>query len=292
MTSIVLDLQKEAMNSTLKVSDLLRKAYVVAKKLGTSEFEKWIRSELDGPEGSFDDMPPYRKVKGEVVASNLHYGWRPVMFGNEDIANLVSQNFVNTSVAEIELLCEQVGNFLQITLPPSIEDQLNRFSTGPLTQFRFQFPLTQAHSILDAVRNIVLDWSLKLESDGILGDDISFSEGEKRLAEDKSYVVNYNFHGDIRDTQFQQNHASGSQVKNSGLNLEEVRELLILLLQEKVNLPNAIHPSIDQLEEELQKAKPDLGVVRKTLCGLKSLLGNVTGSLMASGLLRGVEQLL
>jgi hypothetical protein len=40
--SLVLELQQEAMNPGVKVSDLLRKALVVATKLNVNEFKQWI----------------------------------------------------------------------------------------------------------------------------------------------------------------------------------------------------------------------------------------------------------
>lgn len=40
----------------------------------------------------------------------------------------------------------------------------------------------QIRGIVDSVRTIVLEWSLKLEKDGILGDRLSFSREEKEKA--------------------------------------------------------------------------------------------------------------
>ena len=49
--------------------------------------------------------------------------------------------------------------------------------------------------ILDAVRNAILTWSLKLEADGIVGEGLSFSPKEKKIASemaaDLQPVVNY-----------------------------------------------------------------------------------------------------
>jgi len=40
LSSVILDLQKEALDKDISVNDLLRKAYVVARKLKIDEFEK------------------------------------------------------------------------------------------------------------------------------------------------------------------------------------------------------------------------------------------------------------
>jgi hypothetical protein len=41
MTSIVLRLQEEALDQGVSVTDQLRKAFVVARKLGLKDFEAW-----------------------------------------------------------------------------------------------------------------------------------------------------------------------------------------------------------------------------------------------------------
>jgi len=54
---------------------------------------------------------------------------------------------------------------------------------------------SQLRGILDAVRTSVLNWSLKLEADGIVGDGMSFSPDEKKIASEQAAdlrpVVNY-----------------------------------------------------------------------------------------------------
>jgi hypothetical protein len=55
---------------------------------------------------------------------------------------------------------------------------------------RYERP--QFQGILDAVRNIVLEWSLKLEGDGILGEGMSSNESEKQAASSASHnITNY-----------------------------------------------------------------------------------------------------
>jgi len=46
--SLVLELQKEALDQRVSVSHLLRKALVVVRKLKLSEFQNWIEIELNG----------------------------------------------------------------------------------------------------------------------------------------------------------------------------------------------------------------------------------------------------
>lgn len=47
MVPAVVELQREMLNGTIRVSDLLRKALVVARKLSLAEFQGWIQLEVN-----------------------------------------------------------------------------------------------------------------------------------------------------------------------------------------------------------------------------------------------------
>ena len=77
MRSIVLDLQQEVISQDCDIVNALRKAHLIAVKLGLEEFDKWISCELNGyKEG--DIIPEYRKVKGILKAFYQFKGWIPV----------------------------------------------------------------------------------------------------------------------------------------------------------------------------------------------------------------------
>ncbi|MFQ6537677.1 MULTISPECIES: hypothetical protein [Aphanothece] len=63
--SIVLQLQILATDKVNDISDLLRKALLVARKLGLVEFRQWIERELNGYD-SHVDVPDYRRVRAEL----------------------------------------------------------------------------------------------------------------------------------------------------------------------------------------------------------------------------------
>ena len=58
--------------------------------------------------------------------------------------------------------------------------------------------VSQIYGIVEAVRNIVLEWSLKLETNGILGEGITFSKEEKTRAASVTYNIQ-NFSGVLGD---------------------------------------------------------------------------------------------
>jgi hypothetical protein len=80
MGSLVEELQAEAIKPAVAASDILRKAVVVATKLGVKEMREWIRSELDG----YEQALPQRFVSGpggdpmQTECSADLFGFAPV----------------------------------------------------------------------------------------------------------------------------------------------------------------------------------------------------------------------
>ena len=110
MKSIVIELQKDALDKNAAASDLLRKAFVVARKLKIKEFEDWISKELDGYSDN-DIIPEYKEVEGEVRAWNPSHGWQPIIFQDAEFAKMVSKRKSGQRIAEIEsLLNSRVDN--------------------------------------------------------------------------------------------------------------------------------------------------------------------------------------
>lgn len=55
MEGIVYELEREALDENVSVESLLRKAYLVARKLKLSDFEEWINNEQNGYHGEVLD---------------------------------------------------------------------------------------------------------------------------------------------------------------------------------------------------------------------------------------------
>ena len=197
MKSLVIELQQEAINPNSAISDLLRKAYVVSSKLNINDFKLWIESEMKGYKDN-SIIPSYRKIKGTVKAYNPYNGWIPVVMEDSELLSHISKRSIGQPIAEIESLYLKKDNsgFLQVPLPHEWVKKIFKNSA----EFRLGMVPTllvdssQLVGILEAVRNEILEWSLKLESEGILGTDMSFSKEEINKAESVTYNINA-FHG-------------------------------------------------------------------------------------------------
>ena len=83
----------------------------------------------------------------------------------------------------------------------------------------------QVATITDRVRNIILDWALELESRGIVGNGMTFSQEEQRRAVEQ-HVQIANFQGVFGDV----NHSSVSQQLEMQVSRNDFEGLRSLLL--------------------------------------------------------------
>ena len=195
--SIVIELQRLATEKGHDITDLLRKALLVATKLNLNDFRAWIDQELHGYRGV--DIPAYRKCRAEVRLRNPYHGLIPVVFRDSEWADI----FCNVEVRDsIESLVHLLGDpksesgILVIPLSPEqqkflLENQDSGLELPPVRTVG----RNQIASIVDGVRTTILEWALKLESQGILGKNLSFSDDEKRKAASSTEIRIGNFQG-------------------------------------------------------------------------------------------------
>jgi hypothetical protein len=181
MSSLVEELQRDALDSSIPVADLLRKALVVATKLKLDEFREWVELELNGYR--VVDVPYYRKAIGQAILHNPRRGAMPMVFGDPKMAEVVSQHEHRAPVGPLEELAGSSGSRLAVDFPPELQNLL-------LAPFPYQPGIPQLEisrssvvMILDAVRNAILKWSLTLEAEGIVGEGMSFSPIEREKAQ-------------------------------------------------------------------------------------------------------------
>lgn len=201
MTSLVLELQKEIINKDTPLPDLLRKGLVIARKLKLNEFEKWIRNELWG---YIDDVPipNYRIVNGEVKGFNdIQNRWIPVIFiGESDFAERVSKRPVSSSVAELENILFKENHGITYIPFPKITEQMIMKAAKMDTPPVLITSDSQIVRILDTIKSMLLEWTLKLEEEGIIGENMTFTNEEIKKASD--IIYNINFHSGVSNSQF------------------------------------------------------------------------------------------
>lgn len=297
MSSLVLELQRDALEKTVSTTDLLRKAMVVARKLRVTDIEQWISHELNGyPEGS--EVPSYRYLRGEPKVFNPYNGWVPLMMSDAKQAELLSKRGTSQSIAELEMIAFGKGNFIYMRYPKRTEQSLMNGMDIPMEP-ALVASSSQVHGILDRVRNTVLDWALGLEEKGIMGEGMSFTPDEKKEA--GSVTVNLSNLGSIvgsmRDSQIQQGTNSSTQSYTKTLDLEAVRrvidELKLRVNEAKLQGDNQwqVDSDISCVESQLKAPRPNPEIIRESLRSLRSVLEGIASSAAFQGIVTAIGAL-
>lgn len=296
MDSIVLELQREAMDSDFSnVSNLLKKSLVIAKKLGIKNFEEWVNLELNGYMNNLDNIPDYREITGNLQWFNQVRGWCPAIIENPESLNSISKNKIAQSINELEYLVNSDSKELILRIPQAIQNDLAR-SFGIQTLFQLSISKNQIQSIIDKVGNIILDWSIQLEEDGILGEGISFSQEEKEKANQQNYIVYYNFHGETSGVQIQQHTQDSTQIQINEMDLQKVKTFISDLHEKLPQIEldegsqSIVKKQIETINNELQEEKPKNKVIRESMKTIRSLLEGVSGNFIAQSLLYQISQ--
>ena len=206
---IVVQLQKEALSDDIDLETLLRKAYLVARKLHLSDFEEWVKKEQDGYSGN---VPNYRIIGAEVKAWNPYHGWIPTVMPGK-VEDRLSRIPIKQPIATIlDEYSNSSGNIV-FAASSELTDLLNINSTSLLTKFGFHSSRSEFKKIISAVRNMILEWALMLEENGIVGDGLTFSDEEKQTAKKSQVINNYtnNFYAVTENTQIQQGGSNNTQ---------------------------------------------------------------------------------
>ena len=191
--SVVEQLQAAAIDPQVRVSDLVRKAKLVASKLRLGDFERWTDAELQGyPDGSA--LPAYRQIRGTPVWWNPYRGWLAVNFSGDGVrwADKMSRTDTSQPIGELETLAAEyrqaAESWRYVPFNAELTEAICQSKGVPPTQIGLQVDRSVISGVLDAVRTAVLEWALKLEKSGILGNSIRFSDKEKEIAHQPSII--------------------------------------------------------------------------------------------------------
>lgn len=197
--SIVLQLQDLASDGKYEISDLLRKALLVATKLNLNEHRDWILSELNGYRDS-SLLPEYRIIHGDLRAQNPYHGLIPFILPHADLMETVTKIRLSESVSSIEqLVSSEKKGSICFFFGPEQEAALMRmqgnYALRPLRVVGGNVLL----AVIQSVRTRILEWALSLEAAGILGEGLSFSERERSVAMTNKTIQIQNFQGVLGD---------------------------------------------------------------------------------------------
>ncbi len=184
MGSLVRDFQRDIVQSSKSTTELLRTAKLISIKLGLNDITEWVSSELNG----YTDpkkVPSYRSIPGgQLQVLNPVRGWMPV--------GQVRQDFpVFQPMIEIEAFAESES--VVFSLPGTHHYPVGNDMGMDVSDWQQQikFSPVRLKGILSVVRDRLLDWSGELEKRGILGENMSFADEERKSAHSQIFNIEH-----------------------------------------------------------------------------------------------------
>ncbi|MGN0487863.1 MAG: ABC transporter substrate-binding protein [Ruminococcus sp.] len=193
MSSMVLDLQNEVTKQDCDIVNVLRKAHLISAKLGLTDFEKWITCELNGYKKG-DVLPDYRTIKGTLKAYTPFNGWIPAVITDQKTEDALCIADVANSISEIIELCSNSKNKIFTEYTGKQLELINNLFDEPFTRFALYLSPSAIKDIVEKVKTTVLEWTIKLEENGIMGEGMQFNSDEKETAKTISQPIN-NYYG-------------------------------------------------------------------------------------------------
>lgn len=286
---IVLELQKELLDSNCDLLVALRKAHIIATKLKLESFDNWIKCEMDGY-SSYESIPIYREVKGEIKALNPYYGWIPFIVPDIEFEKILSCRKAPDPISSLlNLVKNDKNGFVQYSLSGEIQEILNRFSTPPVRmEMRFFAGITQIQAIVESVKNTLIEWTLKLEQEGIVGEGMSFNDKEIEAAKQIPQTIN-NYYGNTNVMNGPTENSSIVVGNNTSVefsyefaksSIDEIRNSIKSEHLSAENEADALELANEITEKIAKKRKPS--IIKSAFCALKDFLIQVGAGLSVS----------
>lgn len=206
--TLLREIQAAAIDSTVDVMSLLRKARVLAARLGNSEFESWVLKELGGYSDN-SDLPPYRIIAVRSKAHllfplNSQLSNAPIMPSQipEKFRDLATTAYLKgpiSSYADLVANKERDSDTaLQAEWPQEVAVRFGGkgYNAAQCLRAWQEIGSNQVTGVLDAVRNRILEFALQIEKAAPeAGEDSASSQS---ISQDQvTQIFNTTINGDV-----------------------------------------------------------------------------------------------
>jgi hypothetical protein len=232
--SLLREIQSDAINSNVNVSDLLRKCKILAYRLGNDDFKSWVDFELNGY-GSTDSLPNYRTVyvgsKGYFVGSfgrSLSNADIPTHGLPDWLQESCSKADFNNPIATLESYTfnDKNGQLTQSWSPAILAKfGSNMYSDLNCIQAWKVIPVASVIGIIDTVKTKILNFVLEIE---VINPEAGEAElNSNPIPQDKvSQIFNINISGNVQNLASGNTHSAIHQQLNNKQIPEEFIQLI------------------------------------------------------------------
>lgn len=218
--SPVLELQNLVSSTDGSITDMLLKAKLIASKLELDVFDDFINKEFLGYKYALfgedrKKFPSHRRILATIVKRDEYYNYVDIDIYNCEALFLAESlpglgwAYVTLSITRLESELSSGG-----TLYLNIPEWLLRDTPIPIADYQYYFweiESVKIKEIISAIKFSLLEWTLSLERQGILGEGLLFTQKEIDAAPMTITNNTNNFHAPV-------NNAGSIGAGNSGDN--------------------------------------------------------------------------
>jgi len=224
------------------------------------------------------------------MSKNAYTGqWLPVVFEDfdDDFVDAMHRRNCGQPMPEIEsILAKPISGKLTMQYAQKAQETLMKGAGMDLPPV-LVVEESRLHGIVDAVRTLIVDWALKLEEQGIIGEDLSFSDADKRAASHVTINVGTMSHSQIQAA------TTNSRQTVTNVNIEpekllefvaNARSALDSLAMRATEIAE-LRSELDTLEAQARSPRPKESIVRESARSVRTILEGAAGNVAAQGLL-------
>lgn len=291
MSGLIAELQRDALDHNFPVDSLLRRMKVCAVKLGLPSLEAWVDSELNGYS---DEIPEYRKLGGQPIAL-VNGSWVPMMMATLSEQEMISKAPISQAIGSIVDTLANMDpsgkGMLHYPMPDEFVYMLNEHFHSKAPNMSIRIGRSTLVTVVDKVRNMVLDWAIEMERKGVLGEGMSFEPTEReraRIAMTNSSTFNIgsigSFNGNLGNENISRDIISNVDARSITETVNKIRNAIPDLQAAGID-GAALSRSLDAIDSEANSTKPDSSKLRALFGDVRSMLVGAAGNLTAEGAL-------
>lgn len=255
MAKMVEELQRECLNNSTPCSQLLLKAYAIARKLNNVEMAEFCKNEIDGYQDNSERIPSFRIIEIALWALK-GINWTSVIV---PCNSYLSRHEVTQSIRELEILCSQKKDHFSVKLSAEQVDILRKACRDPyISDGQKRVAAYKFEGIISKVRKTILDWVLELNDADALEENADFGSDKNDKTQNTTVI---NISGPINGANIvgSMTNSSATVNNNGKLDFESLRRLVEQIRNElgKVQTAKseetiALKEKIEQLEQSIE----------------------------------------